>query len=669
VSTPVLDKKSLSVMTKKTLDKLEKCRVVARKAWLDFVIVSQRYAIKTQILLTKLQGMQESFILILQDHLRKIIVVESSFLANQQYDIQMLFKVMEDIDVREDMRQFILKNANTPLDLYESDDEDDDEDGDEGMQSAGDRDRDRGDSADRGDEEDHDVQIVVDHVGKVLSTTKRVKSTDLCIHENKNEIWGNSPWTSDIFSSFFSQQAAAGVKLHHIKDLPLPPCEDPMTFSLLKSILIEKHLDELDKDSSSSSSSSSLSPLHQHQYLSMEKARDLSRVSLVSRHIDKHNSLVGEGQAGSTLAKLEITSSTQKKRPATARGAAPATPPRQSSSCSVSDTPLDDLLIHPLAASEGQLGSPLSHVDPSLQHCSDRIESREGVAGCDEEDDEEELMSYGTAEEALEKMVVLQTRMRQYWAEFIKDFSEEKGDVDASTSNTAADADNEKKEATVKGSGEVGAGVDGSVLSESNSSSDSLQSLNNGENSNNSSALSSNNQSSEGLDQLNDGASGLLSRNLKDAENANIENVDSVKCRDIMNSFGLLDAVSIDVDDNWHGERRSQEGGEATLSSLNMSPQSVQDLHMSTPVSRSKPPHSRDGLSLPFLSTTKSDYSGASSGLSADPYSKVAALTSSVTTPSFTFTDQTPPEEGGGETYSVNHFGSATPESLDFLTS
>ena len=71
----------------------EKHRRAARKAWLEYVVVCQRYVLKAQILHTKMQGMQESFILLLQDHMRKMIVFESSTLANQQYDIQMLFKV------------------------------------------------------------------------------------------------------------------------------------------------------------------------------------------------------------------------------------------------------------------------------------------------------------------------------------------------------------------------------------------------------------------------------------------------------------------------------------------------------------------------------------------------------------------------------------------------
>ena len=53
----------------------------------------QRCAVKLQIVLTKFQGMAETFETLVQDHLMKLIVLESSAVANQQYDIQMLFKV------------------------------------------------------------------------------------------------------------------------------------------------------------------------------------------------------------------------------------------------------------------------------------------------------------------------------------------------------------------------------------------------------------------------------------------------------------------------------------------------------------------------------------------------------------------------------------------------
>jgi len=104
------DKNELYVLATHALARAERARRMARKCWLEYVIISQRYCVKAQILYTKLQGMQESFVLIMQDHMRKMIVFESSSLANQQYDIQMLFKVMESIDTKMDILQWINKS-------------------------------------------------------------------------------------------------------------------------------------------------------------------------------------------------------------------------------------------------------------------------------------------------------------------------------------------------------------------------------------------------------------------------------------------------------------------------------------------------------------------------------------------------------------------------------
>ena len=615
-STPVVDKMELCCMTFRALNKLEACRLAARKSWLDFVVVSQRYAIKTQILLTKLQGMQESFILILQDHLRKIIVVESSFLANQQYDIQMLFKVMEDIDVREDMRQFILKNAGTPLDLYESDD-----DNDEGAES--DIDRDRSTSL---DVDEHDVEIVIDKVGKPITTSKSSQS----VRESMNDIWCNSPWTSDIFPKT--------VKLSHIKELPLPPSEDTVTFSLLKSVIIETHLDKLDSKSSHDSC--------QHQYLEAEKVRQLSRLSLVSRHIEKHNSLVGEGQAGS-LVRLEIAPSTvQKKRSSEFKSnEPPATNPAISS-------PLgnDDPLSHPLNNNHADVRNtppptPMVKYDKGMGSGS-----RDIFDGEESDDEDEDLMSYGTAEEAIEKMVILQKRMREYWADLIEQFSDHSGGDSGKVAGDTVTQSSESDELT----GDEGVSEEkrGQLSDDRNDIQESRGI-----------AISSNGESSEALDQL-DG-SDMLSRSLKDADNETSENVDSVKCREIMNSFGLLDAVSVDVEENWHqnnnegtSDRLPKES--SSLESSNISPQAVQDMHISTPVMRNKfsMPSESGALSIPFLDTSKSDFS---------ENSETFPKSSPCVTP---YTDQllgTSTDDMAQ--FSMNHFGNATPESLDFLSS
>lgn len=94
------------------LGQADKQRLLARKAWIEYVITCQRYSIKVQVSMTKLQALLESVILVLQDHMRKMIVFESSSLANQQYDIQMLFKAMERIDVRGDLLGLITTHTN-----------------------------------------------------------------------------------------------------------------------------------------------------------------------------------------------------------------------------------------------------------------------------------------------------------------------------------------------------------------------------------------------------------------------------------------------------------------------------------------------------------------------------------------------------------------------------
>ena len=609
MSTP-LDKKSLCELTMKALQKLEKYRTEARQAWLEFIVLSQRYAIKTQILLTKLQGMQESFILILQDHLRKIIVVESSFLANQQYDIQMLFKVMEDIDVREDMRQFILKNAATPLDLYESD-ADENEDNDE-LESVG---RSKSTSSDG---EDNDVEIVVDEIGKPLvSKTRKTKSSP--DNDDMKALWSSSPWTSDIFG--------ASSKLSHIKELPLPPCGDSMTFSSLRSILIEKHLDEKDKRSNS--------PLQNHQYEPVEKVHNISRISLVSRHIDRHNILVGGGKTASTLAQLEIATASNKKRLNKSNGSASEKSP-SSTVVTICENCNDPLTID----------TPLSKFESPAKN-----ETRS--EGYDSGDDgvNEELMSYGCAEEALEKMVLLQTKMRQHWARLIEEFSEkgkEAGNINGKIADNCASTQNERLD--------LSRGVD----EEKGGSSSSTQALPESINQDEDTTLSNNNQSSESLDQLIETDSGMIGLCLKDSDKQQERNMDSAKCREIINSFGLLDAVSVDVEDDWHGRSTKPINSSDSISSdkfldADLSPLSVKDLNISTPVNgngfnqfRHSGKNECNSL-MDLMTTNRSDNSDFSVEINISDSGQAIV-------------------GNGAANISKNYFASATPESLDFLS-
>lgn len=61
--------------------------------WSELLQTSHRSAIQFQVILNKLQKSQENFVQVMSDSLKKIVVFESSSLANVQYDIQMLFKV------------------------------------------------------------------------------------------------------------------------------------------------------------------------------------------------------------------------------------------------------------------------------------------------------------------------------------------------------------------------------------------------------------------------------------------------------------------------------------------------------------------------------------------------------------------------------------------------
>jgi hypothetical protein len=87
------DPQELLKLVSAKVSKAEKQRLLVRRSWIEYVITSQRYSLKAQILITKQQALLESFVVLLQDHMRKMIVFESSSLANQQYDLNMLFKV------------------------------------------------------------------------------------------------------------------------------------------------------------------------------------------------------------------------------------------------------------------------------------------------------------------------------------------------------------------------------------------------------------------------------------------------------------------------------------------------------------------------------------------------------------------------------------------------
>lgn len=89
------------------LQSAERSRRVCLDCWRQLLQSDRRVAIQIQILLTKFQGMVETFLILMQDHLRKLVILESSAIANLQYDLQMLFKVFESHSPERDLLAFM----------------------------------------------------------------------------------------------------------------------------------------------------------------------------------------------------------------------------------------------------------------------------------------------------------------------------------------------------------------------------------------------------------------------------------------------------------------------------------------------------------------------------------------------------------------------------------
>ena len=99
-----------------SLQQAELYRYQCQSKWRELCITSQRMAIHLQVIVTKLQSSQELFLQVVSDLLKKIAVFESSTIANLQYDIQMLFKVVESINPDDDISHWIDRNI-TPSPL------------------------------------------------------------------------------------------------------------------------------------------------------------------------------------------------------------------------------------------------------------------------------------------------------------------------------------------------------------------------------------------------------------------------------------------------------------------------------------------------------------------------------------------------------------------------
>jgi len=85
----------------------EKMRLECIAVWEEYTKMEQQDAHQYQCILTHMQQIEEDYLKEVKDSLRKQLVLESSSLANQQYDVQMLFKVMDEIDPVQDLHIFI----------------------------------------------------------------------------------------------------------------------------------------------------------------------------------------------------------------------------------------------------------------------------------------------------------------------------------------------------------------------------------------------------------------------------------------------------------------------------------------------------------------------------------------------------------------------------------
>ena len=85
----------------------EYARGTCLKLWGSLNDTHLQCAIEMQSVLNDMQALEERLIFEVQDMLRKHIVLESSCFANLQYDIQMLFGVMESVSVEDDLCSYI----------------------------------------------------------------------------------------------------------------------------------------------------------------------------------------------------------------------------------------------------------------------------------------------------------------------------------------------------------------------------------------------------------------------------------------------------------------------------------------------------------------------------------------------------------------------------------
>lgn len=100
-------KHELTATATQNLLNAELARRACWDAWKEIAEMSHNGAIEYMHALADFQTLEEECINNMQDHLKKMTVFECSAVANQQYDLQMLFKVLESISCSKDLVSFL----------------------------------------------------------------------------------------------------------------------------------------------------------------------------------------------------------------------------------------------------------------------------------------------------------------------------------------------------------------------------------------------------------------------------------------------------------------------------------------------------------------------------------------------------------------------------------
>lgn len=122
-------REALSEAAMVALRAAEEARRNCRCAWEALAAQVKVAMHELQGALNECQGVEETMVAELQDSLRKKAVFESSSLANEQYDIQMLFKVMEAVNAEADLSDFIAETSESPHRAAEDSDDSETSDG------------------------------------------------------------------------------------------------------------------------------------------------------------------------------------------------------------------------------------------------------------------------------------------------------------------------------------------------------------------------------------------------------------------------------------------------------------------------------------------------------------------------------------------------------------